>query len=133
VWAAARRLAGGDPVRIEILCPSAVVVHNNPGTTPVGEHLRWSPEGQQRKRPKVTESAVWYVSDLHIREPWHRPVLLHLADCDHFYTAEERAAHPDTYTDPELRPATDAELARTRDEHSRVWRRCQHCARRASG
>ena len=60
---------------------------------------------------------------MHIREPWHKPVLLHLKDCNHFspYEIVEKS-----YTDPELRPATTQELVlvdlHAADEHGREWR-----------
>jgi hypothetical protein len=68
------------------------------------------------------------MSERHVREPWHKPVMLHLADCEHFDFGEEGGA----IMDPELRAATGAEQARNRDEHGRIWRKCKHCLKRAN-
>lgn len=57
-------------------------------------------------------------------------ILLHFENCSHWYTEKERRA--ENPADPELRPATAAELDRRYDDHGRVWRKSRDCARRAS-
>lgn len=71
---------------------------------------------------------IWMVSARHVRER-SKEILLHLDGCDHWFSAAEMAAEHSK--DPEIRPATEAELALVNeweDERGREWRPCKDCA-----